>query len=564
MTKTISAIIICTNEESTVALSVKSIYEYIDEIIIVDNASTDNSSFIIESFSHLSNIVFIKLDSRVQISVARQIALNHVNTDWVFKFDADFVAYENNNTDLVTDLDIDIPGQYQSIEKLISIVKQINQNNIYDAIYLYTINLYGDLNHIKPTFKVSNLILAKKSHLKFTHDDKFADIIQLSSNPKTNVLYMNDPKSYPFFFVHLQGVLKSNQYLLYQLFKNEYQIYCNNNNHSQYDTPFESWYEMKTNNKYINGLNYVSRMSLTNVIKHDYDLPNQIHINKSSYNQNFATHVTDYINIKPKSFITNNYIIIQPDIYGGLCNRLRFIVSGIYIARANNLNLYIDWIPSYTCTCKLDDLFNVNDSGLLFDNVYDNKICKKEFVNKYNVRENDHSVNSKQIEHQTLFYSGYNYLKINGKYINEYHETIELKNVIKNNIKDIINIFTNNNKYAISIHIRRTDNNDSIKISTDDKFIKYIDHIIKKLKYNGLIYLASDDLNTINKFKSIFNNIITYDIPTFDRTNTNAIINALIDLNLLSNSDYLMGSFGSSFSSFASSLNPKCKLITIS
>lgn len=116
---------------------------------------------------------------------------------------------------------------------------------------------------------------------------------------------------------------------------------------------------------------------------------------------------------------------------------------------------------------------------------------------------------------------------------------------IENKIKNNINLLENN---YIAVHIRRTDNLESIKKSPDSVFIK----IIEENKSCNL-YLATDNLETqqnfikkySNKIKVI--NLIKGKINPIRNTNLES---AIIDLYMCIYSSKFLGSYYSSFTDF--------------
>ncbi|MDE3184130.1 MAG: hypothetical protein KGM16_11995 [Bacteroidota bacterium] len=110
-------------------------------------------------------------------------------------------------------------------------------------------------------------------------------------------------------------------------------------------------------------------------------------------------------------------------------------------------------------------------------------------------------------------------------------------------------------KTTIGVHIRRTDNIESIKKSTTKLFINTLADILEK-ESNYLFYLATDDLEVENLLRKRFEKyIITQENKDFSRGTRKGIENAVIDLYALSKTNRIIGSYYSSFSETAARIN---------
>lgn len=128
-----------------------------------------------------------------------------------------------------------------------------------------------------------------------------------------------------------------------------------------------------------------------------------------------------------------------------------------------------------------------------------------------------------------------------------------------NEILSVVEQFRKNNLKTVGIHIRRTDHILSKELSPD---ILFCDEIHKAISKGYKIFLSSDNTGTIEEFCRKFgNNITIFPKKTsnqrWPRQNTSEIdvIEDLIDLYLLANCEYVIGSSHSSFSGTAIALN---------
>ena len=108
-------------------------------------------------------------------------------------------------------------------------------------------------------------------------------------------------------------------------------------------------------------------------------------------------------------------------------------------------------------------------------------------------------------------------------------------------------------KNTIGIHIRRTDNLESIQHSPIKKFIDYIYTAIRN-NDNQKFYLATDDLSVKEEFIKLFGDkIITMDC-VLRRDSEEGIKSALLELYILSSCSKIIGSYYSSYSELAAQI----------
>ncbi|MGE5585516.1 MAG: glycosyltransferase [Bacillota bacterium] len=91
-TCTVSAMYIVKNEEEFLPFSIKSIYNVVDEIIVVDGHSTDRTVEIAKRFGKTRTVLYC--DSP-DYSVNRNMALKAATGDWLVPMDADMVFYRD-------------------------------------------------------------------------------------------------------------------------------------------------------------------------------------------------------------------------------------------------------------------------------------------------------------------------------------------------------------------------------------------------------------------------------------------------------------------------------------
>ena len=90
----ISTIISCQNEESLVALSILSFLRFSDEVIVVDNGSTDGTVAIARQVADaFPNVRFYSVPELNDLYHNRQYGLERSHYRWVVRADSDYVCY---------------------------------------------------------------------------------------------------------------------------------------------------------------------------------------------------------------------------------------------------------------------------------------------------------------------------------------------------------------------------------------------------------------------------------------------------------------------------------------
>jgi glycosyltransferase involved in cell wall biosynthesis len=97
----ISTLIACQNEEVTVGWSILSFLDFSDEIIVVDNGSTDSTKDICRELArqYPEKVKFFDVPHLKDLYENRQYALERSQYKWIVRADADFVCYTNGEND---------------------------------------------------------------------------------------------------------------------------------------------------------------------------------------------------------------------------------------------------------------------------------------------------------------------------------------------------------------------------------------------------------------------------------------------------------------------------------
>lgn len=109
---------------------------------------------------------------------------------------------------------------------------------------------------------------------------------------------------------------------------------------------------------------------------------------------------------------------------------------------------------------------------------------------------------------------------------------------------------------TIGVHIRRTDNRESIDDSPLDLFILQIDEQIA-LHADTRIYLATDDEATKQELQRRYGRRIITSAMQASRDSRDGIVEGLVEMYALSRTNHIFGSAGSTYSEMAAALGTK-------
>ncbi|GAI74855.1 unnamed protein product [marine sediment metagenome] len=136
----ISALFASQNSEKTIVACITSFLEFADEIIIVDNGSTDNTIILCQELAQkYKKVKFYNHPEIVHLYENRQIALEHSKFKWIFRADTDYVACDN-------------------IMELRERILKTSTKNSPIIFQLKQINLIHDIHHTKYEIPVGGLM----------------------------------------------------------------------------------------------------------------------------------------------------------------------------------------------------------------------------------------------------------------------------------------------------------------------------------------------------------------------------------------------------------------------
>ncbi len=116
MRQSVTAVTVCRDEATTVGESIESIRPFVDEVVVVDHGSIDESRDILSRLATSHGVHVIRRESTTPYSECRNLAVAQAKTDWILKWDADFIAYDAANgckTSMRTLIDEHLPNLHR-------------------------------------------------------------------------------------------------------------------------------------------------------------------------------------------------------------------------------------------------------------------------------------------------------------------------------------------------------------------------------------------------------------------------------------------------------------------
>lgn len=97
----ISLLIPTQNSEQTVELCIKSFLEFADELIVVDNGSSDQTIEIVKDLENkIDKLTFYNVPDLPDLYHNRQYAFERSHYNWIVRIDSDYIAYTSGQYDI--------------------------------------------------------------------------------------------------------------------------------------------------------------------------------------------------------------------------------------------------------------------------------------------------------------------------------------------------------------------------------------------------------------------------------------------------------------------------------
>jgi len=248
---------------------------------------------------------------------------------------------------------------------------------------------------------------------------------------------------------------------------------------------------------------------------------------------------------------------------GGLCNRMRAMASGIYIAKKLNCPISVYWNKNSECFADFTELFqpvstdNVSvkpyyrsDFYLDLDrkrNLYIPGIIRRFIFDKQIVGGGE-SMDDCKIENlqgRIYMISGYSVAKC-FSLADLFVPTMEIQEKI-NGLK------AQYSENVYGVHIRRTDNKQSIQKNEVEDYLRFMDQKIETCP-DVKFFLATDSVEVKQLMINRYGDGIVFHDATLERNSVQGMKDAVVDLWCLSLTKGIIGSYYSSYSDIAAEL----------
>lgn len=254
---------------------------------------------------------------------------------------------------------------------------------------------------------------------------------------------------------------------------------------------------------------------------------------------------------------------------GGLCNRMRVMASVAYMSQQLPCNWQIHWHKDSGMNASFHRLFKANaclpvkEGGIKDFFIYHQPLkynlylpaCIDRIFGRiacYDAHAEDFAamLANPSSANKTLIVSS-------GSQLSEMMPLADLFVPVDDIQQDIDNLRAQFGHCTYGVHIRRTDNKQSIQHSSLDKFYAKLDQLFAD-EPEAKVYLCSDDKDVKQQFCERYNTdqerIITY-AATLNRHSFKGIRDAVVELFALSSTKKIYGSYYSSYTDLASALH---------
>ncbi len=256
---------------------------------------------------------------------------------------------------------------------------------------------------------------------------------------------------------------------------------------------------------------------------------------------------------------------------GGLANRMRAIASAVHLCRLSGCSLDVYWFRDKGLNARFGDIFKdietdkvcIHVDSLLGKLLYDHPRRHNMWIPRvpqkllFRNRVYDNEINDYE-RNKDIFMK---FLAEGGLYVSSCYPIIDFNtDIFRDLFKPVeeietkaYSVISNMSDYRIGIHVRRTDHIVSINNSPNELFYQAIDEELN-LNNSLSIYLATDSENVKEDFKNKYGNRIFFSTSEADRNSVSGIMDAVAEMYVLSMTNKIYGSYGSSYSEVAAAL----------
>ena len=258
-----------------------------------------------------------------------------------------------------------------------------------------------------------------------------------------------------------------------------------------------------------------------------------------------------------------NKLTVVPQ--GGLCNRLRVMLSALSLSRRNDdLYVRVEWAKNAECLAEFGELFEpFSDSHFsitprrwwhipsMRSNLHLPTLWRRLSYDKqltYFRPHEDRPIEEYLSQHRRVYVStGYALCGYSPQTVQELRPRRELQE----RIDGIVGTFS---EKMIGVHVRRTDNIQSQNTSTDEAFFAAMDRELEAEPY-AMFFLATDDGALKSRMMARYpGHVLIQHTPHVRRDTLEGMEEAVVDLWCLSKTEKILGSYYSSFSETAAEL----------
>ncbi|MCX6308163.1 MAG: hypothetical protein NTY32_04770, partial [Bacteroidia bacterium] len=239
---------------------------------------------------------------------------------------------------------------------------------------------------------------------------------------------------------------------------------------------------------------------------------------------------------------------------GGLCNRMRAMASGVYIARKLDCPVSVHWNENSECFANFSDLFQ----PVLVDGVSVKPFSRSDFYLALDRKRNlyipgvirnfifdKQLVDSKWMDDREIEkLQGHIYM-ISGGFVAKCYSLTELFVPTVEIQEKIDELRSHYSKDVLGIHIRRTDNKWSIQNNEIDDYLRFMDQKVDSCS-DVKFYLATDSMDVKRLMINRYGNKIIFHKALLERSSVQGMKDAVIDLWCLSLTKEIIGSYYSS------------------
>lgn len=256
-------------------------------------------------------------------------------------------------------------------------------------------------------------------------------------------------------------------------------------------------------------------------------------------------------------------VIIQPS--GGLCNRMRVINSSLELARRKGCKLLVLWYCADELNAPFESLFQpvkefkvINFTSLKDLRKLWYQLTARTRISNENIENHTTDGTLDQDFFDSIRLPAYIFTWEHFYPADEYFKLFQPTEELQKRIDEVTKNFSDD---MVSVHIRRTDQINSIAYSKTENFIELMN---REIKANPSVkfFLATDDKEEEALLRKTFpGRIVSNENRTLRRDSLEGMYDALLDLYCLSRCRKIIGSYCSSFTDTAAALGNIPKMI---